>query len=145
MSSKVVQQKCRNFLKLCLVISLGGFIAVANFLVIFAAIRNKNLRENTRHNLVIFLSVCDFVEGLILILYGSVFARDNEADQKAIDILCTVYYCVACVTYNTLLQQTFSISPNRYLVIKENKLSQTLWNRNSKYLAFFGIVAISLI
>ena len=94
----------QKFLETLCLVSLGSFIAVANFLVILAAIRNKNLRENTRHNLVIFLSVCDFVEGLILILYGSVFARDNEADQKAIDILCTVYYCVACVTYNTPLQ-----------------------------------------
>ena len=127
------------------IITIGCLIAVENFLVILAAIRNKGLRENTHYNLVISLSVCDFAEGLILILYGGAIARNNDANQAAVDILCTVFYCVGCVNYHTSLQQTFSISLNRYLVITENKLSKTLWNGNRKYLVFCGMITISLI
>ena len=126
-------------------ISLGCFIAVENFLVILAAIRNKRLRENTHYNLVISLSVSDFFVGLYCILFGSAIAPNYGSDKTAIKILCTAYYCVGCVIYNTSLQQTFSISLNRYLVITENKLSQTLWNGNRKYLAFCVMVAISVI
>ena len=127
------------------IIIIGCFIAVENFVVIMAAIRNKSLRENTHYNLVISLSVSDFVSGLNLILYGSFMASPNDSDKTIIIIICNVYYCVGYVIYLTSLQQTFSISLNRYLVITENKLSQTLWNGNRKYLAFCVMVTISLI
>ena len=127
------------------IIIIGCFIAVENFLVIMAAIRNKSLRENTHYNLVISLSVSDFVTGLSLILYGSFMTSPNDSDQTVIIIICNVYYCVGYAIYLTSLQQTFSISLNRYLVITENKLSQTLWNGNRKYIAFCVMVAISLI
>ena len=124
-----------NFLETLGLICLGVVIAVENFLVILAAIRNTCLRENTHYNLVISLSVCDFVVGLNCILFGSIIVPNNGSDETVINLLCTVYYCAGCVTYHTSLQQTFSISLNRYLVITENKLSQTLLNGNRKYLA----------
>ena len=127
------------------IIIIGCFISVENFLVIMAAIRNKSLRENIHYNLVISLSVSDFVTGLSLILYGSFMTSPDDSDQTVINIICNVYYCVGYAIYLTSLQQTFSISLNRYLVITENKLSQTLWNGNRKYLAFCVMVAISLI
>ena len=80
-----------------------------------------------------------------LILYGSASAPNNEAERTH-NILCIVYYCVGCVTYNKLLQQkVFYKSKPGYLVVTENKLSQKLWNGNRKYLAFPVMVAISLI
>ena len=45
-------------------ISFGSLIAVENFLVILAAIRNKSLRESTHYNLDISLSMCEFDVGL---------------------------------------------------------------------------------
>ena len=134
-----------KFLETFGLISLGVVIAVENFLVILAAIRNTSLRENTHYNLVISLSVCDFIVGLNCILFGRIIVPNNGSDKTAINLLCTVYYCAGCVIYHTSLQQTFSISLNRYLVITENNFSQTLWNGNSKYLAFCVMVAISLI
>lgn len=43
---------------------LGIVIVLENVVVILASIRNKSLRENTHYNLVISLSVCDFIVGL---------------------------------------------------------------------------------
>ena len=134
-----------KYLEYASLVELGVLIIVENFLVVLAAVRNKSLRENTHYNLVISLSVCDFVVGLSLIMYGSVIAPNNDTDQTAIHIVCNFFYCVMVVTYLMSLLQTFCISLNRYLVIKENKLSQTFWNGNRKYFVFFVLLLISLI
>ena len=63
------------------IIIFGCFIAAENFLVIIAAIRNKSLRENTHYNLVISLSVSDFVTGLNMILYGGFMASPYDSDH----------------------------------------------------------------
>ena len=134
-----------KYLEYASIVALGVLIFVENFLVVLAAVRNKSLRENTHYNLVTSLSVCDFVVGLSLIMYGSVIAPNNDTDQTAIHIVCNVFYCVMVVTYQMSLLQTFCISLNRYLVIKENKLSQTFWNGNRKYFVFFVLLLTSLI
>ena len=134
-----------KYLEYASLVALGVLIFVENFLVVLAAVRNKSLRENTHYNLVISLSVCDFVVGLSLIMYGSVIAPNNDTDQTTISIACNVFYCLMGVTYQMSLLQTFCISLNRYLVIKENKLSQTFWNGNRKYFVFFVLLLISLI
>ena len=134
-----------KYLEYASLVALGVLIFVENFLVVLAAVRNKSLREHTHYNLVISLSVCDFVVGLSLIMFGSVIAPNNDTDQTAIHIVCNFFYCVIGVTYQMSLLQTFCISLNRYLVIKENKLSQTFWNGNRKYFVFSVLLLISLI
>lgn len=50
---KLIEQSCLNI--------LGFLVTLENFVVVLAAIRTKSLLENTHYNLVISLSVCDFI------------------------------------------------------------------------------------
>lgn len=115
---------------------LGIVIVLENLVVILASIRNKSLRENTHYNLVISLSVCDFIVGLNLLLYGNMIAPNNDSSNNKINLVCGVYYRISSATYQLSLLQTFSISLNRYLVVTESKLHLILWNGRRKYIVF---------
>lgn len=115
---------------------LGIVIVLENVVVILASIRNKSLRENTHYNLVISLSVCDFIVGLNLLLYGNMIAPNNDSSNNKINLVCGLYYRISSATYQLSLLQTFSISLNRYLVVTESKLHLILWNGRRKYIVF---------
>lgn len=116
---------------------LGIVIVLENLVVVLASIRNKSLRENTHYNLVISLSVCDFIVGLSLLLYGNLIAPNDNSSNNKIYTVCGVYYRISSATYQLSLLQTFCISLNRYLVITESKLHHLLWNGRRKYVLFF--------
>lgn len=116
---------------------LGIVIVLENLVVVLASIRNKSLRENTHYNLVISLSVCDFIVGLNLLLYGNLIAPNDNSSNNKIYTVCGVYYRISSATYQLSLLQTLCISLNRYLVITESKLHHLLWNGRRKYVLFF--------
>lgn len=120
----------------------GIALAVENFLVVLAAIRNKSLRENTHYNLVLSLSVCDFVFGLNVIVIVLV---NNDPNYKDFYIFCAIHYCVISWNYMMSLAQTFFICFNRYLVVTENKLDHLIWNGKRKYIVFLVTSSITLI
>lgn len=125
---------------------IGIAITVENFVIVLAAIRNKSLRENTHYNLVLSLSVCDFVFGLNVIIYGTVIVHvNNDSSDKDFYILCAIHYCVISWNYMTSLVQTFFICFNRYLVVTENKLDHLLWKGKRKYILFLVTSIIILI
>lgn len=124
---------------------LGIVIVLENLVVVLASIRNKSLRENTHYNLVISLSVCDFIVGLNLLLYGNLIAPNDNSSNNKIYTVCGVYYRISSATYQLSLLQTFSISLNRYLVITESKLHHLLWNGRRKYIVFFVMWMITFI
>lgn len=124
----------------------GIAITIENFVIVLAAIQNKSLRENTHYNLVLSLSVCDFVFGLNVIIYGTVIVLvNNDPNNKDFHILCAIHYCVISWNYMTSLVQTFFICFNRYLVVTENKLDHLLWNGKRKYIVFLVTSIIILI
>lgn len=116
---------------------LGIVIVLENLVVVLASIRNKSLRENTHYNLVISLSVCDFIVGLNLLLYGNLIAPNDNSSNNKIYRVCGVYFRISSATYQLSLLQTLCISLNRYLVITESKLHHLLWNGRRKYVLFF--------
>lgn len=118
----------------------GIALAVENFLIVLAAIRNKSLRENTHYNLVLSISVCDFVFGLNVIVIVLV---NNDPNYKDFYILCAIHYCVISWIYMMSLAQTFFICFNRYLA--ENKLDHLIWNGKRKYVVFLVTSSITLI
>lgn len=124
---------------------LGIVIVLENLVVVLASIRNKSLRENTHYNLVISLSVCDFIVGLNLLLYGNLIAPNDNSSNNKIYRVCGVYFRISSATYQLSLLQTFSISLNRYLVITESKLHHLLWNGRRKYIVFFVMWMITFI
>lgn len=125
---KLIEQSCLNI--------LGFLVTLENFVVVLAAIRTKSLLENTHYNLVISLSVCDFILGIDVILYGNVIVPNNDANNEDIYTVCAVHFYVNSATYHMTLVQTFFISLNRYLVITESKLNDLLWNGKRKYIVF---------
>ena len=124
-----------NILEQVAFISLGVLISMENFLVVLAAIRNNNLRKNTHYNLVISLSVCDYVVWFYSINYGSVIASISES-TKSSKIICEIHYQMCAVMYLMSLLQTFCRFES-YLVVNENRLYHKIWNGSCKYLALF--------
>lgn len=99
--------------------TLGVLVTVENLMVVLAAIWNRSLRDNTHYNLVISLSVCDFIFGLILIMHGTVLMPNNDSNEEILNLSCTILNTVSGGTYQmSIVQcQTIFISFNRYLVI----------------------------
>lgn len=92
---KLIEQSCLNI--------LGFLVTLENFVVVLAAIRNKSLLENTHYNLVISLSVCDFILGIDVILYGNVIVPNNDANNEDIYTVCAVHFYVNSATYHMTL------------------------------------------
>lgn len=83
---KLIEQSCLNI--------LGFLVTLENFVVVLAAIRTKSLLENTHYNLVISLSVCDFILGIDVIMYGNVIVPNNDANNEDIYTVCAVHFYV---------------------------------------------------
>lgn len=114
----------------------GVLVSLENLVVVLAAFRKKCIRENTHCNLVVSLSVYDFLLGLTIILYGTMILPNYDSNDENLYKVCAVYFCVTAWIYLTSLVQTFFISLNRYLVITESKLNDILWNGKRKYITF---------
>lgn len=115
---------------------IGIVVTVENLIVVIAAVRNKSLRDNTHYNLVISLSVCDFVLGLNVLMFGNVIMPNSNTNDECIHLLCAIINILSCATYHMSLVQTLFISLNRYLVMTESKLNHILWDGNRKYIMF---------
>lgn len=83
----------------------------------------KYVRDNTHYNLGISLSVCDFIFGLILIMYGTVLMPNNDSNEEIPNLSSTILNTVSGGTYQMSIVhcQTIFISFNRYLVITEKR------------------------
>ena len=128
-----------------IIMGLGIMILLENFLVLVAAVRNKKLRDNIHYNLVLFLSVSDFLLGFNILLYTILYI-DKNISKETRNRICIINICLWCTTIQMSLLQIFFISLNRYLVISERKLNKMLWNGNRKYVVYLvswvGIVVI---
>lgn len=87
--------------------TFGVLVTLENLIVVLAAFRNKFLRENTHCNLVVSLSVYDFVVGLTIILYGNMIMPNYDSNDENLYKVCAVYFCVTSWVYLTSLVQTF--------------------------------------
>lgn len=125
--------------------TLGVLATVENLMVVLAATRNKSFRDNTHYNLVISLSVCDFIFGVILIMYGTVLMPNNDSNDGNLHLSCTILNIVSGATYQMSILQTIFISLNRYLVITENRLNHLLWNGKRKYIVFSVTWVVSIV
>lgn len=116
-------------------ITFGLLIAFENLVVLFAAFRNKTIRENIHYNLVLSLSFSDLLFGVNVTLFG---VTQSKLISTRIGLLtiCRINLCLGCIAYLMSIWQTFFISLNRYLVISEKPLNQMLWKGKRIYVVY---------
>lgn len=115
-------------------IFVGFIVMTLNIIVMVASIRNRELRQNTNYNLVMGLSLSDFLLGFSMFLAGF---RLNFPS-----LIRMLGWCVA-VNLSTVtsvlmsLLQTFYISLHRYLVLSESARAR-LFDNGKYYLYIAG-------
>lgn len=125
-------------------VTFGLFIAFENVVVLFAAFRNKTLRENIHYNLVLSLSVSDLLFGVNATLYGVTRSKLISTGMGLLTI-CRINFCLGSVAYLMSIWQTFFISLNSYLVISEKLLNQMIWRGKRIYVVYSAALCCILV
>lgn len=112
-------------------ISVGLFASVLNLTVIFVVYSTEKLRRNTYLNLILTLSVSDFLFGLTTLLTGIRRLFPFLSQIKELCILSNLF-APACLVVT--LYQSFLISLHRYLVISRSEWSEILFKQKRKYI-----------
>ncbi|XP_062596783.1 melanocortin receptor 5-like [Saccostrea cucullata] len=109
---------------------VGIVVITFNFVVIVASIKNRELRQNTNYNLVMGLSLSDFLMGVCALLAGLrfIFSKFTQVLE-----LCILANMLALIGMNMSLFQTLCISIHRFLVLSENAWAKHLFDNNRKY------------
>ncbi|XP_061184808.1 melanocyte-stimulating hormone receptor-like [Saccostrea echinata] len=111
-------------------LGVGVVVMILNALVMVASARNSELRQNTNYNLVMGLSLSDFLMG-----YSSFIAGSRLLFPKFSGVLvwCIMVNLCGITSLIMSLFQIFLISLHRFLVLSENVWAQRLFDGNRKY------------
>ena len=113
-----------------IILAVVGFaVMMLNGLVVSTS-RDQELRKNTYLNLVLFLSVDDFLLGLTTFLGGMrlAFGWLNSLE------MCIIMSVMGSSCLAISLYQSFCISLHRYLVITNHKWRKSLFEEKRKYI-----------
>ena len=113
-----------------IILAVVGFaVMMLNGLVVSTS-RDQELRKNTYLNLVLFLSVDDFLLGLTTFLSGMrlAFGWLNSLE------MCIILTVMGSSCLAISLYQSFCISLHRYLVITNHKWRKSLFEKKRKYI-----------
>jgi hypothetical protein len=115
--------------------SVGSVVMMINILVMVASAKNHELRQNTNYNLVMGLSLSDFLLGLSMFLVGLRLHFPVLIQNLGLCIATNISPVTSlCMSY----LQTFYISLHRYLVISESVRGQRFFDKGKYYLYIIG-------
>lgn len=75
------------------VAGLGILILLENVLILVASVRNRKLRDNIHYNLLLSLSVSDFLFGVNILLYVIIY-MDSKMTEETKNIACIINLCL---------------------------------------------------
>lgn len=112
--------------------SFGGItVVILNLIVIVIAYSSKELRQNTYLNLILTLSVNDFLIGLSTLFSGiRMFSIKLDKQRE----LCIISSIIIPICLLMTLYQSFLISLHRYLVISESDWDKTLFEKKRSFI-----------
>lgn len=112
--------------------SFGGItVVILNLIVIVIAYSSKELRQNTYLNLILTLSVNDFLFGLSTLFSGiRMFSIKLDKQRE----LCIISSIIIPICLLMTLYQSFLISLHRYLVISESDWDKTLFEKKRSFI-----------
>lgn len=110
---------------------VGITVVILNLIVIVIAYSSKELRQNTYLNLILTLSVNDFLFGLSTLFSGiRMFSIKLDKQRE----LCIISSIIIPICLLMTLYQSFLISLHRYLVILESDWDKTLFEKKSSFI-----------
>lgn len=112
--------------------SFGGItVVILNLIVIVIAYSSKELRQNTYLNLILTLSVNDFLFGLSTLFSGiRMFSIKLDKQRE----LCIISSIIIPICLLMTLYQSFLISLHRYLIISESDWDKTLFEKKRSFI-----------
>lgn len=123
-------------------ISLGFTVSFVNISVIIVTFSTRKLRQNTYLNLILTLSVSDFIFGLITLLTG---IRRLSPLLFKIKELCILSNIIVPTCFLASLYQMFLISLHRYLVISGSDWSKKLFKQKRKYIWYMACWVVQIV
>lgn len=123
-------------------VSIGFTVAFLNISVIIVTFSTRKLRQNTYLNLILTLSVSDFIFGLTTLLTG--IRRLSNLLSK-IKELCILSNLIVPTCFLASLYQMFLISLHRYLVISGSDLSKKLFKQKRKYIWYMACWVVQIV
>lgn len=110
---------------------VGITVVILNLIVIVIAYSSKELRQNTYLNLILTLSVNDFLFGLSTLFSGiRMFSIKLDKQRE----LCIISSIIIPICLLMTLYQSFLISLHRYLVISESDWDKTLFEKKRSFI-----------
>lgn len=110
---------------------VGITVVILNLIVIVIAYSSKELRQNTYLNLILTLSVNDFLFGLSTLFSGiRMFSIKLDKQRE----LCIISSIIIPICLLMTLYQSFLISLHRYLVILESDWDKTLFEKKRSFI-----------
>lgn len=110
---------------------VGITVVILNLIVIVIAYSSKELRQNTYLNLILTLSVNDFLFGLSTLFSGIRMFSIRLDKQRE---LCIISSIIIPICLLMTLYQSFLISLHRYLVISESDWDKTLFEKKRSFI-----------
>lgn len=110
---------------------VGITVVILNLIVIVIAYSSKELRQNAYLNLILTLSVNDFLFGLSTLFTGiRMFSIKLDKQRE----LCIISSIIIPICLLMTLYQSFLISLHRYLVISESDWDKTLFEKKRSFI-----------
>lgn len=110
---------------------VGITVVILNLIVIVIAYSSKELRQNTYLNLILTLSVNDFLFGLSTLFTGiRMFSIKLDKQRE----LCIISSIIIPICLLMTLYQSFLISLHRYLIISESDWDKTLFKKKRSFI-----------
>lgn len=110
---------------------VGITVVILNLIVIVIAYSSKELRQNTYLNLILTLSVNDFLFGLSTLFTGiRMFSIKLDKQRE----LCIISSIIIPICLLMTLYQSFLISLHRYLIISESDWDKTLFEKKRSFI-----------
>lgn len=110
---------------------VGMTVVILNLIVIVIAYSSKELRQNTYLNLILTLSVNDFLFGLSTLFTGiRMFSIKLDKQRE----LCIISSIIIPICLLMTLYQSFLISLHRYLIISESDWDKTLFEKKRSFI-----------
>lgn len=116
-------------------LSIGFTVSFLNISVIIVTFSTRKLRQNTYLNLILTLSVSDFIFGLTTLLTG---IRRLSHFLSKIRELCILSNLIVPTCFLVSLYQMFLISLHRYLVISGSDWGKKLFKQKRKYIWYMA-------
>lgn len=123
-------------------VSIGFTVSFLNLSVIIVTFSTRKLRQNTYLNLILTLSVSDFIFGLTTLLTG---IRRLSPLLSKMKELCILSNLIVPTCFLASLYQMFLISLHRYLVISGSDWSTKLFKQKRKYIWYMACWVVHIV